>query len=57
MEEREQPKLGEDIDMELVEKLKKLSYSREYWHYSYGDAYWAVRRKNKVAIYGIPQEK
>ena len=31
------------------------NYAREYWHYSYGDAYWAVRRKEKVAIYGIPK--
>jgi D-alanyl-D-alanine dipeptidase len=30
------------------------NYFREYWHYSFGDAYWAVRRVNKVAIYGIP---
>ncbi len=33
------------------------NYFREFWHYSYGDAYWAVRRKNKVAIYGIPKQK
>jgi len=32
------------------------NYFREYWHYSFGDAYWAVRRVNKVAIYGIPRE-
>jgi D-alanyl-D-alanine dipeptidase len=32
------------------------NYFREYWHYSYGDAYWAVRRKHKVTLYGIPQE-
>lgn len=30
------------------------NYPKEYWHYSFGDAYWAVRRKEKVAIYGIP---
>ena len=33
------------------------NYFREFWHYSYGDAYWAVRRKKKVAIYGIPSKK
>jgi len=33
------------------------NYFREFWHYSYGDAYWAVRRKKKVAIYGIPPKK
>lgn len=31
------------------------NYFREYWHYSYGDAYWAVRRRNKVALYGVPR--
>lgn len=33
------------------------NYFREYWHYSYGDPYWAVRRKDKIAIYGIPQKE
>lgn len=32
------------------------NYLREYWHYSYGDAYWAVKRKIKIAVYGIPKE-
>lgn len=32
------------------------NYSGEYWHYSYGDSYWAVRRKNKIAMYGIPKK-
>lgn len=32
------------------------NYFREFWHYSYGDAYWAVRRKDKKAIYGIPSK-
>lgn len=33
-----------------------LNYFREYWHYSFGDSYWAVRRKHKVAHYGLPQK-
>lgn len=33
------------------------NYFREFWHYSYGDAYWAVRQKKKVAVYGIPSKK
>lgn len=33
------------------------NYPREFWHYSYGDPYWAVRRKKKIAIYGIPEPK
>lgn len=52
------------LPKEVLEKRKILfsaltqvgfhNYFREYWHYSFGDSYWAVRRKNKVAIYGIP---
>lgn len=44
----------------LYDTLTKIgfhNYSREYWHYSYGEPYWAVRRKNKTAIYGIPPQK
>jgi D-alanyl-D-alanine dipeptidase len=33
------------------------NYFREFWHYSYGDAYWAVRRKDKTAIYGLSKIK
>jgi D-alanyl-D-alanine dipeptidase len=52
------------LPQELISRRKLLydaltaqgfhNYSREYWHYSFGDAYWAVRRKEKTAIYGIP---
>jgi len=44
----------------LYDTLTKIgfhNYFREYWHYSFGDAYWAVRRKNKIAIYGIPPKE
>ena len=44
----------------LYDALKRVgfnNYFREYWHYSYGDPYWAVRRKNKTAIYGIPKKE
>jgi D-alanyl-D-alanine dipeptidase len=33
------------------------NYFREYWHYSYGDPYWGVRRKDKTAIYGLPSKE
>lgn len=56
-----------DLPKEIKEKRKILygaltkvgfhNYFREYWHYSYGDPYWAVRRKNKTAIYGIPNKE
>lgn len=54
------PNLPEDVVKNrkiLYDALIKVgfhNYFREYWHYSYGDPYWAVRRKNKVAFYGIP---
>jgi len=57
------PKLPKDI----LEKRKILydamtgvgfrNYFREYWHYSYGDPYWAVYRKEKTAIYGVPSRE
>jgi D-alanyl-D-alanine dipeptidase len=29
-----------------------VNYAREWWHYSYGDRYWAWLREAPVAIYG-----
>lgn len=29
------------------------NYFKEYWHFSFGEAYWAVRRLEKMAIYGL----
>ena len=29
-----------------------VNYPTEYWHWSYGDRYWAYRKKEKHAIYG-----
>jgi len=40
----------------LFNALKKVGFSnspREYWHWSYGDIWWAKRTKKKVAIYGV----
>lgn len=53
------PKLPEDIKEKrkiLYDALINVgfyNYFREYWHYTFGEAYWAVRTKNKKAIYGI----
>ncbi len=44
--------------MLLYRTMTKVGFSnffREYWHYSYGDAYWALKRKKKIAIYGVPK--
>jgi len=54
-----QPKLPKYIQRNrklLFSVLKKAGLSnspREYWHWSYGDIWWAKRTKKKVAIYGV----
>ena len=35
-----------------VESAGFVNYSHEWWHYSYGDRYWAFRTQASVAIYG-----
>ena len=40
----------------LVEALARAGFSNyphEFWHWSYGDYWWAKRKKKKVAIYGV----
>ncbi len=40
----------------LIEAMTKAGFSnnpKEFWHWSYGDYWWAKREKKKVAIYGI----
>lgn len=57
------PKLPKDIKEKrriLYDALTNAgldNYFREYWHYNFGEAYWAVRRKNKLAIYGIAKSE
>jgi len=39
----------------MFNALKKAGFSNcsnEYWHWSYGDVWWAKRNKKKIAIYG-----
>lgn len=50
-------KKNRKILYDIMIKVGFQNYFREFWHYSYGDAYWAVRRKNKIAVYGIPPKK
>ncbi|MBC5765869.1 M15 family metallopeptidase [Ramlibacter albus] len=37
---------------EAMEREGFANYVREWWHYSYGDRYWAFRRGEPRAIYG-----
>ncbi|MGC8651074.1 MAG: M15 family metallopeptidase [Minisyncoccia bacterium] len=54
-----QPKLPKYIQRNrelLFNVLSKVGLSNsltEYWHWSYGDIWWARRTKKKVAIYGV----
>ncbi len=47
-----------DNRMILYRTMTKVGFANffgEHWHYSYGDGNWAIRRKKKIAIYGIPK--
>jgi D-alanyl-D-alanine dipeptidase len=37
---------------EAMEAQGFANYAREWWHYSYGDRYWAWLRDAPIAIYG-----
>jgi D-alanyl-D-alanine dipeptidase len=37
---------------EIMSSVGFINYPSEYWHWSYGDKYWALITKNKYAIYG-----
>lgn len=53
-----QPKLpkhiqrNREIMFNALQKAGLLNYPKEYWHWSYGDIWWA-KRKKKTAIYGV----
>jgi len=54
-----QPKLpkyiqkNREIMFAALEKAGLSNYPKEYWHWSYGDIWWAKRNKKKLAIYGV----
>ena len=45
------------VMFEALQKVGLSNYPKEYWHWSYGDTWWAKRNKKKVAIYGVIAEK
>jgi len=53
-----QPKLSVHIQrnrkimFDALAKAGLSNYPKEYWHWSYGDIWWARRNKKKYAIYG-----
>ncbi len=42
-----------EIMFNALKKAGLSNYSKEYWHWSYGDIQWAQRNKKKTAIYGV----
>ena len=54
-----QPKLpkyiqkNREIMFTALKKVGLSNYPKEYWHWSYGDIWWAKRNKKRTAIYGI----
>ncbi len=54
-----QPKLppyiqkNRQIMFEALRKTGLDNYPKEYWHWSYGNIWWAKRNKKKTAIYGV----
>jgi D-alanyl-D-alanine dipeptidase len=41
-----------DIMSEVLSVVGFVNYPTEYWHWSYGDRYWAFQTKEPFAIYG-----
>ena len=37
----------------VMESVGFINNAREYWHFSYGDPYWAVKTPHKQAKYGV----
>ncbi len=38
--------------LDLMRSHGFVNYPTEWWHFSYGDRYWAYHQNNKIAIYG-----
>lgn len=54
-----QPKLpayiqkNRQIMFRALKRAGLSNYPKEYWHWCYGDIWWAKRNKKKIAIYGV----
>lgn len=40
------------ILLEIMQDQNFVNYPTEWWHFSYGDRYWAYHQPTKNAIYG-----
>jgi len=45
-------KLNREIMIKALEKEDFVNYPAEWWHWSYGDRYWAFAKHNPCSIYG-----
>lgn len=54
------PKENRAMLIEVLESAGFVNYPREWWHFSYGDQYWAALTNQKNAIYGcveLPEDQ
>jgi D-alanyl-D-alanine dipeptidase len=40
------------IMIDALTKVGFINYNMEYWHWSYGDRYWAYHKQENNALYG-----
>lgn len=52
LEISETAKRNREIMSDVLTAVGFVNYPHEYWHWSYGDRYWAYQTKHDVAIYG-----
>jgi D-alanyl-D-alanine dipeptidase len=45
-------KKNRKIMFDALTKAGMSNYPKEYWHWSYGDLWWAERNQKEYAIYG-----
>lgn len=48
----EKAKRNRRMLIEVMDAAGFVNYPTEWWHWSYGDRYWAIVTKNKTAVYG-----
>ena len=46
-------KRNRQILIKAMTKAGFSNYPKEFWHWSYGDYWWAKRENKKLAIYGV----
>ena len=44
------------VFFDVMKKAGFSNYEKEFWHWTYGDYYWAKRNKKPFAIYGPVQD-